>query len=664
MKKIVSVAVAGVLLLSGIAAFAGCGTEYKQEVDWNVDLSKPIKLKGCYPETGIKGFGKDDTAKIIKEKTGYDVEYDELGANADNEVNGFLINREPYHFMKLTEAQYHPYLAGGTFLDLTEILQNTEAGKILYQLIDLMDYGWEPVTYVDSDGVSHIYGIPDFGYVSMTDSAMIWNRDHLKEIGFEEKYPDTENGLPETVEQVTWALNTLQEHFGSNSSYHALGLPGNNSNEVVQLKGAFEVPIQFYVDENGKIQQYVFSENTTKYAVYMSELRKADVLSSAWQNEQQSTLNQKFANELYSCVFMPYWHMIPLYNSIISIGKIPEKLGLTGLYKDDFNSFKTVKEQILGWQLRVRGDGTGGSVDQKVARIEGGAAGVSYYTVIPNYMAPTALYTIDFLAKKMIYFAEFYGGNGLTLEEQKQYGSVENFPADTHWYEVEAPEGAPTKEDCKKLVEEGKAAGKSFEEITVSIENKFNPYEDLDNRIVFLAPYEFSYTRYYNKDASAGNRLDPENTEEEVITSSQDGMWVKLTERYVSQINNNSQYCNGTNARSARVLFHLRETGFGAWRVIIPTDDTLITNPMAMCPAFEHWAPVSILCRTDLKNAISQAIDAPAKGLDPVTVLDNARTAARTSSAKKVLGVKYPYWSDVISDEMTAWYNDVKLNRD
>ena len=647
MKKLVSVVLASAMLLTGLTVFAGCGEAYHDEINWNVDLSKPIDLKGIYPTTGIKGFGNDDTAKIIKKYTGYNVEYTELGSNADTEISNFLINREPFHFMKLTEAQYHAHLVEDAFCDLTELLETTEPGRILYQLIDLMEYGWDSVTYYDEEGKAHICSIPDFGYVSMTDSTMVWNRDHLNQIGFAERYPDTENGLPETVEQVTWALNTLQEHFGSNSSYHALGIPGNNSNEIVQLKGAFEVPFQFYVDGNGKIQQYVFSENTTNYTVYMSGLRKADILSSAWQNETQSNLNQKFASELYSCVFISYWNMIQLYNAIIGNGAIAKSMGIEEtLYSNDNASYKVVKEKLIGWQMRVRGDGTSGSVNQEKARIEGGSAGVSYYTVIPACMSEYAPYTIDFLAKKMLYFAEFYGGNGVTAGEELQ--------EDTHWYEVEAPAGAPTKEDYQSYVDQGL----SYDEI----EQIYNEYEDLDNRIVFLSPFEFSYTHYYNNDPKDGYILNEKNMTAEEVTVSHPGMWVQLTERYIDQINDNSQYCNGTNAIAARALFHLRETGFGAWRVIIPDDDTLIKNPMAMCPAFEHWAPVSILARTDLKNGITNAINAPAKNLNPVDVLNNARNGV-LESFRRVGAVKYLYWSDVISEEMTAWYNEVKLSR-
>lgn len=722
MKKIFAAALASVMLLSGLTIFAGCGEEYKSELNLGVDLSKPIDLRGCYPETGMAAFGKDDTAKIIERITGYKVKYEELGSNADNDVNKYLSTQEKFHFMKLTEAQYHPYLKGGTFCDLTELLENTEPGRILYQLIDLMDYGWDSVTYVDEDGTKHIYGIPDFGYVSMTDSAMIWNRVHLQKIGFEERYPDTENGMPETMEQLEWALHECQKTFGAkNDAYHAFGLPGSNAVEVVQLKGAFEVPFQFYVDDQGKIQQYVFSENTTKYTEYMHHLFEDSILAPAWQSENAAGLNQKFGQELYSCVALPYWQVTPLINAAVSQGKIAESMGHDPKAADfkDYNNYDYLRANAFGWQLRVKGDGTGGSVVQEKARVEGGAAGVSYYTVIPAYMQDTALYTIDFLAKKMIYFAEFYGGNGLDKEAQAQYGNdPAKFPQDTHWYEIDTPESkipgekTPEPEDyqgyLKKYIDEGYSPNLAAEMVEQNVYNKF---EDLDEMVIFLRPYEYSYTRYSNKDPNGGNMLvkyvckcgyvynaemgvpatdtqeaveagtswrnvpdtfvcprcgaskaaftkDESQIESEEVTVSQKGMWIKLTDRYVKQINDNSQYCNGTNAVSARVLFHLRETGFNAWRVVTPMDDTLIENPMAMCPPFEHWAPVSILARTYLKDGIKTAIQAK----DPRASLDSTRKGVLKKSTTNK-GERFYYWSDEIVNEMTAWYNDVKLQR-
>ncbi len=671
MKKILSIALAGALAVSGLAVFAGCGGGIP-EVDWNVDLSKPIELNGLYPQTGMQSFGKDDTAKIIEKTTGYKVHYEELGASADNEVQKYLAARqEPFHFMKLTEAQYHPYLSKGAFCDLTDLLQNTAPGRILYQLIDLMDYGWDSVTYVDPEGEKHIYGIPDFGYVAMTDSALIWNKDHLDKIGFKEHFPDNVSGLPETLTEFDWALQECQNKFGkeaNNSSYHALGLPGSNSNEVTALKGAFEVPFSFYVDDEGNIQQYEFSEGATMYAQYMHRIRYMDILSPDWQQESAAGLNNKFSRQYYSCVFLPYWNVDALVSAIKSYGDDPETkdesiaavLGIP-------NTADSIKSDAIGWQLRIRGDGfefetddgqTVKSPDQEVARIEGGAEGVSYYTVIPAYMQDKALYVIDFLAKKMEYFGAFYGGNGLSLQDQEQYGNdPSKFPIDTHWYEIPTPDGAPGKEDYDGFYEKYAAQGIKANQIGELIEqNEYNQYEDLKNKVIFLRPYSFTYNKYSNKDASLGNRLSEDESQLEVekVTYSQPGMWVKLTGRYIAHINDNSQYCNGTNAVSARVLFHLRETGYGAWRVVIANDDTLIRNPMAMCPPFENWSKVSISCRTKLKNGISAAIDAkPVEGKDIAKeTLDNIRASTRGT-----------LWTAEIVKEMTDWYKEVKLNR-
>ncbi len=618
MKKKIAAVLALVMAFGSFAAFAGCGKQYTSAIDWDVDLSKPIALKGYYPKTGIGAFGHDDSAKIIEEKTGYKVTYDQMGANADDDVQKALSNREKYHFMKLTEAQYHPYLENGTFLDLTELLENTTQGKILYQLIDLMDYGWDAATFVDEEGNKHIYGIPDFGYVCMTDSAMVWNLNHLEQIGFAEQFPENTQGTPETLSEVTWALEQCQEKFGSSKGYSALGIPGNNSNEITQIKGAFEVPLQFYVAEDGRIQQYIYSENVTKYTKYMNKLRHEDVIAPDWQSEAVEDLYQRFAKELHSCAFISYWHMIPLINTVQQQGKIAKTLGLT----QEQNNYEYLREHVIGWSLRVRGDGSDGSYVQEKAMIEGGDAGVSYYTVIPHYMAKEALYIIDFLAKKMEYFEDFYGGTEGT-------GDPVN-PADpsdpnyaTHWYEIEAPEGAP-----------------AASEYTPERDEEFSAHEDFVKRNIFLRPYSYSYD-------STGDGVKDK-------TVSGGGKWIHLTDRYIAQINDNSQYCNGTNVISARALFHLREVGFNAWQVVQKMDDTIITNPMAMAPPFKHWAPVSILARTMLKNSISSAIDSS----DPEKTLNSARQGALTKRKSK--GSEYFYWSEIIRDEMTDWYNNVK----
>lgn len=610
MKKLIAILLTVCLTASLCTFLFGCGgmgQEYTYEINWDVDLSKPIDIKGLYPETSLPSFGKDDTAQIIEDTTGYKVEYTEVkGSTADNEINSILSTQTEYHMLKLSEAQYHPYLEQGTFLDLTELLEKTESGRKLYDLIDLMDYGWDAVTYYDADGTKHIYGVPDFGYCVMEDTALIWNVDHLKQIGYVNE--DGSVKVPATVEEFTDAVNKCQEKFGqNNSSYHAFDIPGDNSVLVTPLVSAFGVPLEFYVDENGKISQYIFSDEIAKYAEYMNGFYKSGVLSKAWGNGSSSASCNNFANELCSVTFQPYWYVTALVNAIASKNIIPQKMGLS-------NDFRVVHDQCIAWTTRVRGDGTNGSQNQEKAMIHGGDAGVSFYTVIPNYMAEYALYVIDFLGKKLEHFDEYYGG-------------IEG----THWKPVATPEGA------KDYYEDGDYGYQQYE-----------TYAGADS-IIYLRPYSYSYR--------VGEMKADGTYEKRTITGG--GKWVQLTQRYLDHIVDNSQYCNGTNRVSANVLFHLRETGFDAWQVTVPMDDSIITNPMTMSPPLNNWSVVSILSRTVAKRGVSSAIRA--EGSTATQSIEITRQSMYTKSVKKE-GVTYPYWSDAIVDEMTNWYVNVKLN--
>ncbi len=609
MKKalaLLSTAVLTASLTLGLLGCDGCGKEYSYEIDWNVDLSKPIPLTGLYPETSLNSFGTDDTAKIIEETTGYTITYKEVkGGTADNEINSILSTQnQDYNFLKLTEAQYHPYLEQGAFLDLTELLQKTESGRKLYDIINLMDYGWDAATYVDANGQKHIYGIPDFGYCMMEDCALIWNVDHLKQIGYVNE--DGSVKVPKTVAEFTDAVTKCQEKFGSDPSYHAFDIPGENSVLVTPLVSAFGVPLEFYMDENNKIKQYVFSEQTTAYAEYMNKFFQNGVLSKAWTQGSSDTSLLNFANELSSVTFQPYWWVTPLVKAIAAKGVIPDKMGV------DKNDFRAVHDQCIAWTTRVQGDGTNGSPVQSKPMLHGGDAGVSYYTVIPTYMADKALYIIDFLGKKLEHFDEFYGGR-----------------EGTHWNPVATPEGA------KDYYEDG--------------DYSYQPYETYAgaDSIIYLRPYSYTYRV---GEAKADGSY-------ETKTVSGGGKWVQLTARYLDHIVENSQYCNGTNRVSANVLFHLRETGYDAWQVTVPMDDSVITNPMTMTPPHKHWSVVSILSRTLAKRGVSQAI----VSTDPAGSLDITRAAMWKRSVTGTDGNVYYYWSEDIENEMTNWYVNTKL---
>lgn len=605
MKKILAAVIAAVLTFTGMLALAGCAEGYHYEIDWDVDLSNPIEINALYPETSDNAFGTGDTASIISQVTGYTVNYTMVTGDADNQINSMLSTQEQYHIMKLTEAQYHPYLEDGWFLDLTELLENTESGRKLYDLINLTEYGWDAVTYTDENGEKHIYGIPDFGYCMMEDSALIWNVDHLKQIGYVNE--DGSVKVPSTIAEFTDAVTKCQEKFGANNaSYHAFDIPGENSVWVSPFMGAFEVPLNFYLDDDGNIQKDIYSKNMDKFVTYLNGFYESGILSNDWTNGSSSASLSSFANENCSVTFQPYWYVDGLVNAIVSKGTIAENLGID-------NDYRTVHDEAIAWTTRIRGDGTSGSYNQESAKLPGGDHGVSYYTVIPSYMAEYAVYIIDFLGKKMENYDEFYGG---------QEG--------THWNRTETPAGAKDYYAADDY---------SYQE--------YETYSGADS-VIYLRPYEYSYR--------VGEQKADGTYETKTVTGG--GYWVKLTQRYLDQIVDNSMYTNGTNSVSSNILFHLRETGFDAWQVAVPMDDTIIEDPMSMSPPLDSWAPISILSRTVAKRGVASAIGAD----DPVAALDNTREGLKEKSTKKN-GIVYKYWSDAISQEMTEWYNSVKLKR-
>ena len=86
-------------------------------------------------------------------------------------------------------------------------------------------------------------------------------------------------------------------------------------------------------------------------------------------------------------------------------------------------------------------------------------------------------------------------------------------------------------------------------------------------------------------------------------------------------------------------------------------DDSIILNHMELHPTFRWWSPISILSRTEVLFGVALAIDAN----DPVASINITRQALRTTKFSNINNVRYYYWSDDISNEMSDWYWNVKM---
>lgn len=367
----------GATLICGVLGLSGCGSlidAYSADsVPTSVDLSKKPTINALFPDSGFSDdeFKTGYTAKLLGEVTGYDVVYNQVkGTDADNVITNYLTTKAPYNFMKLGLGQFDGHITEEAFLPLEDVLASY--GPDLLKIIP--QTSWETAKYN-----GHIYGIPETAFSSMCDNALIFRWKDLKEVGI--------TSLPSTIEEFTAAVEALQTHFSANnSSYHAFSLFGAGPT-CPAIADAFDLPKDFYVDSDKKIQNYIYSEHTMPYLNYMNGFVQKGIMAKSWSSSSNSDVLSTFVKGNASIAYLPYWYMVPLYTQLAQV------------YSSEFASLAEAKAGI-GWVLNLRGDGTSGSVSQTVAKHQGGM-GNAYMISIPWYMGEQAPYVIDYMNTKI-----------------------------------------------------------------------------------------------------------------------------------------------------------------------------------------------------------------------------------------------------------------------
>ena len=110
---------------------------------------------------------------------------------------------------------------------------------------------------------------------------------------------------------------------------------------IISSWAAFDCPLFFYVDEDGKIQKDVYNEAFTGYVKYMNALRKNEIISASWQSAESASICSMFANEKSSCVYLSYWWIQPLCNTIVN-SKLAQKYGME-------NTYDAAHDEIIEW---------------------------------------------------------------------------------------------------------------------------------------------------------------------------------------------------------------------------------------------------------------------------------------------------------------------------
>ena len=373
--------------------------------DLNVDVENhaDIVLKTYFPNFGApnKKVKEGWLGKAIEAYTTYNVEYNQFSDAADTEANGLLNNKEPIDMMKVTGTIFNNYVTSGYFTDLTDVIEKygtrvVKSDGTMFKDLYTKEQ-WEACSYNGK-----IYGIPEIGHTPMINQALIWNTDHLKAIGYVND--DGSARLPETLSDFTNALALLKTQYSSNSSYYPFGINGNIS-IANPIACSFEVPDQWYVDGNNKLQNMLMSEQMHKYLAYMNKLRNANYIAGDWvsQSEQSCILN--FVKQNCSVYVGSYWNVTSVRNSMIqSYTSFPEDMIKTSektQYVYGTTKRVTYKnDALVGWNTYLKGDGSDNSPVQTKGKVRSGGAGVGYFITVPVACAKRAAYVIDWVSRR------------------------------------------------------------------------------------------------------------------------------------------------------------------------------------------------------------------------------------------------------------------------
>jgi len=359
------------IMVVPLFAISSCGNTIDPNPDINVDLNNKPDLYTYFPASGKSNdfFNDSFITQQLETLTGYKVTYNQTTeTGADTEIGNMLTGKDKVHMMKIAPTLFNNYVTQGYFTDLTDIID--KYGPNLKNHISPAQ--WESATYNGK-----IYAIPEVGTIPMSNTAIVWNTDHLAQVGIDK--------VPSTISEFSEATTLLQNKFSpSNVNYHAFGLPGTLS-EGNPICAAFDTPKLFYADSENKIESMIFSKEVKNYLTYMNGLNNQGIIARSWTTASPTQVLSNFVQENVSCAVISYWYVEPLKEMLLA--------------SDSYDTREEV-DNLVKWNQFLLGDGTHNSPKQTKAKIRA-SQGPSYFCTVPVACAKQAAYVVDWINTKM-----------------------------------------------------------------------------------------------------------------------------------------------------------------------------------------------------------------------------------------------------------------------
>lgn len=301
MKKIITLVLVAVMAFS---AFACAQTAPEATTTETAPAATAVAEEPAAPEVpallgpgnvtlkrlgGNVGFdvNTDYMVPVIKEATGYDVEYFSLPAeNADEKLLMEVAGGADYDLVNVNVNQWRTLMAQGALLPLNDLLdaygQDILAGNSAET--------WAALS--DKDG--NIYGMPYmYPHSQEVASFMSCRWDLMQAAGITQ--------IPTTLDEFYNDLVTLKNFYGD--EYIIFSGPykpasEGNENWVIpkSIASAFGIYSDWMVDASGKVYYMTEAPGFAAMIEFLTKLNKEGLLDPDWAVNTDSTVNEKFAS--------------------------------------------------------------------------------------------------------------------------------------------------------------------------------------------------------------------------------------------------------------------------------------------------------------------------------------------------------------------------------
>ncbi len=277
---------------------------------------------------------------VIKEATGYDVEYFSLPAeNADEKLMMDVAGGADYDVVNVNVNQWRTLMAQGALMPLNELLDAYGP--------DILAGNSETTWKALSDDAGTIYGMPYmYPHSQEIASFMACRWDLMQAAGIEK--------MPETIDEFYNILVTLKQFYGD--EYIIFAGPyreatEGNENWVIPktIACAFGIYSDWMVGEDGSVHYMTEAPGFPAMIEFLTKLNKEGLLDPDWAVNTGSTVNEKFASgkAIIACSLRP-GVQVTTPAQIENLGLSYDDIGYIGALKGADGTCAYMRTEAIG----------------------------------------------------------------------------------------------------------------------------------------------------------------------------------------------------------------------------------------------------------------------------------------------------------------------------